>query len=122
MFGGSMKPKLATEKVNVRKEKEKAITWIRDQAKNYDQAKLREELNLNMQSLVQQVKRDQKDIIADEGRQVGRLDKIQYLHDDLEHTKTAVTAQRDTMRDLKNKATEHFAEFDQARAQKLKLA
>lgn len=75
-----------------------------------------------MQSLVQQVKRDQKDIIADESRQVSRLDKIQYLHDDLEQTKSAVAAQRDTMRDLKNKATEHFAEFDQARAQNLKLA
>jgi len=36
MFGGSAKPKLATEKVNVRKEKEKALGWIRDELKKYD--------------------------------------------------------------------------------------
>lgn len=52
MFGGSVKPKLATEKVNVRKEKEKAIIWIQDEVKSYDQTKLREDINLNMQALV----------------------------------------------------------------------
>jgi hypothetical protein len=36
LFGGSAKPKLATEKVNVRKEKEKALGWIRDEIKKYD--------------------------------------------------------------------------------------
>jgi hypothetical protein len=36
LFGGSAKPKLATEKVNVRKEKEKAIAWIKDETRRYD--------------------------------------------------------------------------------------
>ena len=36
LFGGSAKPKLATEKVNVRKEKDKALGWIRDEVKKYD--------------------------------------------------------------------------------------
>lgn len=36
LFGGSAKPKLATEKVNVRKEKEKAMNWIKDEIKKYD--------------------------------------------------------------------------------------
>lgn len=36
LFGGSAKPKMATTKVNVRKEKEKALGWIRDELKKYD--------------------------------------------------------------------------------------
>jgi hypothetical protein len=36
LFGGSAKPKLATEKVNVRKEKEKAMAWIKEESIKYD--------------------------------------------------------------------------------------
>jgi hypothetical protein len=52
MFGGSAKPKLATEKVNVRKEKEKAVGWIRDELKKYDQQLLRQDIELSVQTIV----------------------------------------------------------------------
>jgi len=43
MFGGSAKPKLATEKVDVRKEKEKAMEWIRAEVKKYDPTSMKED-------------------------------------------------------------------------------
>jgi hypothetical protein len=36
LFGGSAKPKLATQKVNVRKEKEKALAWVKEESIKYD--------------------------------------------------------------------------------------
>lgn len=44
LFGGSAKPKLATEKVNVLKEKEKAMGWIKDEQKKYDLEMLKQDL------------------------------------------------------------------------------
>jgi hypothetical protein len=68
LFGGSAKPKLATEKVNVRKEKEKAITWIKDETRRYDQQILKEDINMSMQATVNNIKREQRDKMADEFR------------------------------------------------------
>lgn len=68
------------------------------------------------------VKREQKDMTADEQRQIARLEKLEYLVDDLQATKIAVSAQRDTMKDLKEKASLSFKEFDNARAANLKEA
>lgn len=59
---------------------------------------------------------------ADEQRQIARLEKLEHLVDDLQTTKIAVSAQRDTMRDLKEKASLSFKEFDNARAANLKEA
>jgi len=44
LFGGSAKPKLATTKVNVLKEKEKAMGWIKDEQKKYDLGMLKQDL------------------------------------------------------------------------------
>ena len=44
LFGGSAKPKLATTKVNILKEKEKAMAWIKDEQKKYDLEVLKQDL------------------------------------------------------------------------------
>lgn len=44
LFGGSAKPKLATAKVNILKEKEKAMAWIKDEQKKYDLEVLKQDL------------------------------------------------------------------------------
>lgn len=44
LFGGSAKPKMATEKVNILKEKEKAMAWIKDESKKYDLDVLKQDL------------------------------------------------------------------------------
>ena len=44
LFGGSAKPKLAKEKVNVRKEKEKALAWAANEQKRYDLQVLKQDL------------------------------------------------------------------------------
>jgi len=41
LFGGSAKPKLATVKVNVHKEKEKSILWIKHEQKKYNLGQLK---------------------------------------------------------------------------------
>ena len=122
MFGGSAKPKLATEKVNVRKEKEKAMAWIKDESKKYDQQQMLQDVEMHMQSIAVTVRREQKDMTQDELRQIARLEKLEHLVDDLHTTKAAVNAQRDTMRGLKEKASLNFKEFDNARAANLKDA
>jgi hypothetical protein len=63
LFGGSAKPKLATEKVNVRKEKEKALAWVKDEIKKYDQQQMLEDVEMHMQSIAMTVRREQKDTI-----------------------------------------------------------
>ena len=76
LFGGSAKPKLATEKVNVLKEKEKAMAWVKDEHKKYDLEMLRQDLTSQIQTTVYNIKKEQKDIVNDEKRQVSRLDKV----------------------------------------------
>lgn len=44
LFGGSAKPKLASEKVNILKEKEKAMSWIKDEQKKYNLDILKQDL------------------------------------------------------------------------------
>ena len=76
LFGGSAKPKLATEKVNILKEKEKAMVWIKDEQKKYDLEVLMQDLTSQIQTTVYNIRKEQKDIVNDEKRQVARLDKI----------------------------------------------
>ena len=76
LFGGSAKPKLAAEKVDVRKEKEKALAWTWGEQKKYDVEILRTDLDNAVQTTVNNIKKAHKDIIADEQRQIRRLDKI----------------------------------------------
>jgi hypothetical protein len=66
IFGGSVKPKLATEKVNVHKEKEKALEWIAFEQKRFDIDVLKSSINSQIQITVNNVKKDQVDIMNDE--------------------------------------------------------
>ena len=66
LFGGSAKPKLATEKVNILKEKEKAMNWIKDEQKKYDLEVLKQDLTSQIQTTVYNIKKEQKDIVNDE--------------------------------------------------------
>ena len=58
-------------------------------------------------------------MVADEYRQIRRLDKLDYLHQELKSTKTEVKAQRDTMRGLKQQSLQNFEQFDKARSSNL---
>ena len=119
LFGGSAKPKLANEKVDVRKEKEKALAWTIQEQKKYDLDQLKHDLDNQIQTTVNNIKKEQKDMLQDETRQVRRLDKIEQMHTDLEATKAQVKAQGATMRDLAEKAKDSFADFNDARAANL---
>ena len=83
LFGGSAKPKLATEKVSILKEKEKAMAWVKDEQKKYDLDVLKQDLTSQIQTTVYNIKKEQKDIVNDEKRQVSRLDKVDLMHKDL---------------------------------------
>ena len=91
LFGGSAKPKLAAEKVDVRKEKEKALAWTWGEQKKYDVEILRTDLDNAVQTTVNNIKKAHKDIIADEQRQIRRLDKIDQMNGDLQSTKAQVS-------------------------------
>lgn len=115
LFGGSAKPKLATTKVNIMKEKEKAMTWIKDEQKKYDLEVLKQDLTSQIQTTVYNIKKEQKDIVNDEKRQVARLDKIDQFHTDLQASKTDVDAKNATIGDMSQRALQSFSQFDEAR-------
>ena len=54
-------------------------------------------------------------MMADESRQVRRLEKLEQLNSELKTTKQSVQSQRDIMQDLKNRSHVNFKEFDNAR-------
>ena len=109
LFGGSAKPKLATEKVNILKEKEKAMSWIKDEQKKYDLEVLMQDLTSQIQTTVYNIRKEQKDIVNDEKRQVARLDKIDQFHADLVQTKTEVDAKNSKIESIQEKATQSFS-------------
>ena len=115
LFGGSAKPKLATEKVDVRKEKEKALAWALNEQKKYNVGVLKNDLDNQIQTTVNNVKKEHKDIIADETRQMRRLDKIDQMKTDLDNTKDQVEAQGKTMESLAARASLSFQDFIDAR-------
>jgi primosomal protein N'' len=88
LFGGSVKPKLATEKVNIHKEKEKALEWLAFEKKKFDIEVLRQNLTSQIQTTVNNIKKDQQDIMNEEQRQTRSLQKIDQLESDLRTTKT----------------------------------
>lgn len=109
LFGGSAKPKMATEKVNILKEKEKAMAWIKDESKKYDLDVLKQDLTSQIQTTVYNIKKEQKDSINDEKRQVARLDKIDQFHIDLVASKTDVDTKSATIAEMSNKALQSFS-------------
>lgn len=44
LFGGNQKPKMASKVQNVRKAKDEALAWIRDEIKRYDQGEIESEI------------------------------------------------------------------------------
>ena len=108
LFGGSAKPKQATEKVDVRKEKEKALAWALNEQKKYDIDLLKTDLDNQIHTTVNNVKKEHKDIITDETRQVRRLDKIDQMTGDLEATKEQIRTQGETMKGLAEQANVSF--------------
>ena len=84
LFGGSAKPKLAKEKVNVRKEKEKALAWAANEQKRYDLQVLKQDLTSQIQTTVNNIKKEQRYIVGEEQRQIRRLDKVDQFHSSLQ--------------------------------------
>lgn len=72
-----------------------------------------------MQGIVTKVIRDAKETIKHETRQTTRLEKLEYLADDLTWTHKKTSQQRDKMAELKTKTSTNYKEFDQARADNL---
>jgi len=58
LFGGSAKPKLATEKVNIHKEKEKALEWIALEQKKFNLDVLKQDLTSQIQTTVNNIKKE----------------------------------------------------------------
>lgn len=119
IFGGSVKPKLATEKVNVHKEKEKALEWIAHEQKKFNTDVLKTSINSQIQITVNNIKKDQVDIMNDEQRQTRRLDRIDQLYTDLMATKRDVTSKNQTLDELTQKARQSFAKFNEVRGYNL---
>jgi len=115
LFGGSAKPKLATEKVSVLKEKEKAMSWIKEETKKYDLEVLMQDLTSQIQTTVYNIKKEQKDIVQEEKRQVARLDKVDQFHVDLRMGKADVDAKNQKIADMSSKALLSFKQFNEAR-------
>jgi len=44
LFGGNQKPKMASKDQNVRRAKDEALAWIRDEIKRYDQGEIQQEI------------------------------------------------------------------------------
>ena len=108
LFGGSAKPKLATVQVNILKEKEKAMGYIKEEQKKYDLDVLMQDLTSQIQTTVYNIKKEQKDIVNDEKRQVGRLDKIDQFHADLCLTKSEVDNKNAQIEEISQKAQLSF--------------
>ena len=68
-----------------------------------------------IQTTVYNIKKEQKDIVNDEKRQVARLDKVDQFHQDLLASKTDVDAKNATIGDMSQRAQQSFSQFDEAR-------
>ena len=79
-----------------------------NEQKKYDIGLLRTDLNNQIQTTVNNVKKEHKDIITDERRQVRRLDKIDQMTGDLEATKEQIRTQGETMKGLAEQANVSF--------------
>ena len=59
------------------------MAWVKDEQKKYDLDVLKQDLTSQIQTTVYNIKKEQKDIVNDEKRQVSRLDKVDLMHKDL---------------------------------------
>lgn len=60
IFGGPQKPKAATQQVNVRKAKDEAMAWIRDEIKRYDQGEVEADMHLKLQATINNIQKEQQ--------------------------------------------------------------
>lgn len=115
LFGGSAKPKLAKEKVNVRKEKEKALAWAANEQKRYDLQVLKQDLTSQIQTTVNNIKKEQRYIVGEEQRQIRRLDKVDQFHSSLQLQKKQLEKKDVVAREFYEETEARFTEFDKAR-------
>ena len=64
--------------------------WLKDEQKKYDLEILKQDLTSQIQTTVYNIKKEQKDIVNDEKRQVSRLEKVDQFHTDLVSSKKDV--------------------------------
>ena len=91
------------------------MKWIQEEQKKYDLGVLRQDLTSQIQTTVYNIKKEQKDIVNDDRRQVARLDKVDQFHLDLQASKTDVDINSKKIDAMSTKALQNFSQFDEAR-------
>ena len=97
------------------------MAWVKDEHKKYDLEMLKQDLTSQIQTTVYNIKKEQKDIVNDEKRQVSRLDKVDQFHQDLTGSKTDVLEKSQTIDAMSQKAFKSFSQFDEARVANLQF-
>lgn len=95
------------------------MAWVKDEQKKYDLDVLKQDLTSQIQTTVYNIKKEQKDIVNDEKRQVSRLDKVDLMHKDLMASQIDVDKKSQVVDDMSRKAFESFSQFDEARVANL---
>ncbi len=80
---------------------------------------LKQDLDSQIKTTVYNIKKEQKDIVNDEKRQVAHLDKIDQFHVDLEASKADIDTKSATIAAVSEKALQSFSQFDEARTNNL---
>ena len=66
------------------------MNWVHDEQKKYDLSILKQDLTSQIQTTVYNIKKEQKDIMNDERRQIGKLDNVDMFGADLDRIRTEV--------------------------------
>ncbi len=79
-----------SEPIDIKKEKERFLALLTQEAKRYDIQKMHEELDQKIVNIVQSIKKEEKVIMNDEERQLRNLDKLNYMSQYLkeDHSRT----------------------------------
>lgn len=98
MFGGSEQPRLRKKPVDVLKEKQQALIWIKEQVQLYDTEAMTNDFNNKMAENITRIKKDQENLIKEENRELSRIDKINQLHDQLQKAHDNLEKDKEAMK------------------------
>lgn len=120
LFGGNQKPRLATEKVDLRKEKQTAMDWIKGETKKYNVNAITQEIEMNIQSAINKVNKTQRRLQQNQNRQIRAVNKVNQLHDALTADKEKGVASAQRVEELLKSSAAAFEAFDEANKERIK--
>lgn len=109
-----------TKAGDFKKEKDTQIVQINAEIKKYDLDEMKTDITYKMSTILNTLKKDQRQIMGDENRNLRQLDKIEHMQKALHEDYSAVQISLEAADKLKQRTTLNFEAIEKENAEEKK--